>query len=111
MLTPAGEEVLSRRGDLRIDMTGALVDAEQNQILGDAGPITVPEGARVTIAADGTVSHIPRGENALATVISGRIFWLIQNPNTLTKGLDGNIRADATESRTNCRSATRRWRA
>ena len=41
-----GEEVLSRRGDLRIDMTGALVDAEQNQILGDAGPITVPEGAR-----------------------------------------------------------------
>ena len=59
VLTPAGEEVLSRRGDLRIDMTGALVDAEQNQILGDAGPITVPEGARVTIAADGTVSHIP----------------------------------------------------
>ena len=96
VVTPGGEEVLSRRGDLRIDAAGTLVDAEQNQIMGDAGLITVPEGARVTIGADGTVSHIPRGENASATVISGRILLVNPDPETLSKGIDGNIRADAT---------------
>lgn len=96
VLTPAGEEVLSRRGDLRVDATGALVDAEQNQVLGDGGPIFVPADSRVTIAADGTVSHIPKGENALAVVTTGRILLVNPDPETLSKGLDGNIRADAT---------------
>ena len=48
VITPGGEEVLSRRGDLRVDPTGNLVDAEQNQILGDGGPINVPADSRNT---------------------------------------------------------------
>ena len=82
VLTPEGEEVLSRRGDLRIDTTGMLVDAEQNQILGDAGPIFIPADSRVSIGADGTVSHIPKGENALAVVTSGRILLVNPDPET-----------------------------
>ena len=93
VITPAGEEVLSRRGDLRIDPNGNLIDAEQNQILGDGGPINVPADSRVTIGADGTVSFIPRGETALGTVVTGRILLVNPAPETLTKGLDGNIRA------------------
>ena len=95
VLTPSGEEVLSRRGDLRVDANGALVDAEQNQILGDSGPITVPADSRVTIGADGTVSHIPKGESAVATVTTARILLVNPDPDTLTKGLDGKIRANA----------------
>ena len=94
VITPAGEEVLSRRGDLRIDPNGNLIDAEQNQILGDGGPINVPADSRVTIGADGTVSFIPRGETALGTVVTGRILLVNPAPETLTKGLDGNIRAE-----------------
>ena len=95
VITPAGEEILSRRGDLRIDPNGNLIDAEQNQILGDGGPINVPADSQVTIGADGTVSFIPRGETALGTVVTGRILLVKPDPETLTKGLDGNIRADA----------------
>jgi flagellar basal-body rod protein FlgF len=94
VITPGGEEVLSRRGDLRVDPTGNLVDAEQNQILGDGGPINVPADSQVTIGADGTISFIPRGETALGTVVTGRISLVNPNPNNLTKGLDGNIRAE-----------------
>jgi flagellar basal-body rod protein FlgF len=94
VITPGGEEVLSRRGDLRVDPTGNLVDAEHNQILGDGGPINVPADSRVTIGADGTISFIPRGETALGTVVTGRISLVNPNPDNLTKGLDGNIRAE-----------------
>ncbi len=94
VITPAGEEILSRRGDLRIDPNGNLIDAEQNQILGDGGPINVPADSQVTIGADGTVSFIPRGETALGTVVTGRILLVNPAPETLTKGLDGNIRAE-----------------
>ena len=93
-ITPAGEEILSRRGDLRIDPNGNLIDAEQNQILGDGGPINVPADSKVAIGADGTVSFIPRGETALGTVVTGRILLVNPAPETLTKGLDGNIRAE-----------------
>ncbi len=94
VITPAGEEILSRRGDLRIDPNGNLIDAGQNQILGDGGPINVPADSQVTIGADGTVSFIPRGETALGTVVIGRILLVNPAPETLTKGLDGNIRAE-----------------
>ena len=94
VITPAGEEILSRRGDLRIDPNGNLIDAEQNQILGDGGPINVPADSQVTIGVDGTVSFIPRGETALGTVVTGRILLVNPAPETLTKGLDGNIRAE-----------------
>ena len=94
VITPSGEEILSRRGDLRIDPNGNLVDATQNQILGDAGPINVPADSQVTIGADGTVSFIPRGETALGTVITGRILLVNPNSENLIKGLDGNIRAE-----------------
>jgi flagellar basal-body rod protein FlgF len=79
---------------LRVDPTGNLVDAEQNQILGDGGPINVPADSQVTIGADGTISFIPRGETALGTVVTGRISLVNPNPDNLTKGLDGNIRAE-----------------
>ena len=95
VLTPSGEEIVSRRGDLRINPAGNLVDAEQNQILGDGGPINVPAGSQVNIGADGTISYIPQGETALATVVLGRILLVNPDPENLTKGLDGNIRANA----------------
>ncbi len=94
VITPAGEEILSRRGDLRIDPNGNLIDAEQNQILGDGGPINVPADSQVIIGTDGTVSFIPRGETALGTVVTGRILLVNPAPETLTKGLDGSIRAE-----------------
>ena len=95
VITPAGEEVLSRRGDLRLDIDGNLIDATGNQILGDGGPINLPPNSSITIGRDGVISYIPMGETALGRVTQGRISLVNPDPATLSKGLDGHIRAEA----------------
>ena len=94
VITPAGEEVLSRRGDLRLDIDGNLIDATGNQILGDGGPINLPPSSSITIGSDGVISYIPIGETALGRVTQGRISLVNPDPATLSKGLDGHIRAE-----------------
>lgn len=58
--TPGGER-LTRGGALRLDADGRIVDSAGHPLLGEDGPIVVPEGATITIDADGTV----RGNGAV----------------------------------------------
>ena len=50
-----GGEAYTRRGDLSISATGVLQNGDGLPVIGDNGPITVPSGAKVTIAPDGGV--------------------------------------------------------
>jgi fagellar hook-basal body proteins len=50
-----GGESYTRRGDLAISVTGLLENGEGRPVMGDAGPITVPPGALISIAPDGGV--------------------------------------------------------
>ncbi|MDA8781620.1 hypothetical protein N9N16_00265 [Porticoccaceae bacterium] len=50
-----GEIGFTRRGDLRVSVTGVIENAAGHLILGEAGPITVPQGQLVTISPDGTL--------------------------------------------------------
>lgn len=50
-----GGEAYTRRGDLSISPAGVLQNGEGLPVIGEGGPITVPLGARVTIAPDGGV--------------------------------------------------------
>lgn len=60
--TPQGER-LTRGGAFRIDADRRLVDANGNPLLGDRGPITLPENvAEVQVAADGSVRAVVGGE-------------------------------------------------
>jgi flagellar basal body rod protein FlgG len=70
--TPAGER-LTRAGAFRLDAARQLVDAEGNAVLGDAGPVTLPAGTAVTVAADGTVrvDDRPAGRLRLEAVPPG----------------------------------------
>ena len=96
VLTPAGEEVLSRRGDLRITTEGFLVDGVGRQIMSEAGPIAIqPDATSIAIGSDGTISFSPPGNAGAARVALGRIMLVNPDPATLTKGLDGEIRAEA----------------
>ncbi len=52
--TPAGER-LTRAGSFRLDADRRLVDAAGNAVLGETGPIVLPKGAEVDVAADGTI--------------------------------------------------------
>lgn len=50
-----GGEAYTRRGDLTVSPSGVLENGDGLPVLGDAGPVTVPQGARITIAPDGAV--------------------------------------------------------
>ena len=50
-----GGEVYSRRGDLRVAVSGVLENGDGLPVLGAGGPITVPLGAQLSIAEDGAV--------------------------------------------------------
>lgn len=51
-----GTEAYTRAGALEVNPDGTLVTGQGLPMLGDGGPIVIPEGARVDIASDGTVS-------------------------------------------------------
>jgi flagellar basal-body rod protein FlgF len=84
-----GTEAYTRAGALEVDAEGQLVTATGRLVLGDGGPITLPPGARVDIAGDGTLN---------ATVGDGRPqavgrLKLVTPEAPLKRGDDGLFRA------------------
>ncbi|MFM2120484.1 MAG: hypothetical protein RL722_1952 [Pseudomonadota bacterium] len=51
-----GTEAYTRAGALDVDSQGQLVTREGRTVLGEGGPISIPTGAEVEIAPDGTIS-------------------------------------------------------
>ena len=93
VLTPGGEEVLSRRGDLRVDLDGRLVDGVGRQVMSETGPVAIqPDATSIAIGSDGTISFSPPGNAGAARIALGRIMLVNPDPADLTKGLDGEIR-------------------
>jgi len=68
---PDGQDLYTRRGDLSVSASGVLVTGNGSLVLGDNGPITIPQGTNISIANDGTVNMIPPG--ASIEVAVGRI--------------------------------------
>jgi flagellar basal-body rod protein FlgF len=85
-----GTEAYTRAGALEVNTEGTLVNPQGMPMLGDGGPIVIPEGARVDIATDGTVSTRV-GEEPPQTV--GRIKMVVPDAdNPLRRGADGLFR-------------------
>ncbi|MCL7929299.1 flagellar basal body rod protein FlgF [Halomonas llamarensis] len=91
-----GTETYTRRGDLQIDADGILLNVGR-PVIGDGGPINVPQGSEVFIGADGTISAIPEGVGPEALVNVGRIKLATPEPGELTRGEDGLFRAPENE--------------
>jgi flagellar basal-body rod protein FlgF len=53
-----GTEVYTRRGDLKITANGVLTTGKGNVVLGDNGPITLPDAAKIQISPDGVVNGV-----------------------------------------------------
>ena len=84
-----GTEGYTRAGALEVNADGQLVTATGRTVVGDGGPIAVPAGARVEVAADGTIN---------ATVGNGRPqgigrLKLVTPEAPLKRGEDGLFRA------------------
>src|SRR3546814_10330650 len=68
-----GSESYTRAGELRLTPDGLLTDSRGNLVLGDGGPISVPQSAQMNIGADGTVSVVPMGQGPETIAAVGRI--------------------------------------
>ncbi len=58
---PDGSEAYTRAGDLTTDNAGILKTGAGHIVLGEGGPITIPEAAKVDIGKDGTISITQTG--------------------------------------------------
>ena len=94
-----GTEAYTRGGSLDVNAEGNLVTTSGLTVLGDGGPISVPQDNAVSIAADGTVSAT--AANGRSTSIGKLKLVTPEGPLTrgtdgLFRGADGDLSADAT---------------
>jgi flagellar basal-body rod protein FlgF len=89
---PDGTEAYTRAGDLRIGTGGLLTTGAGHLVLGNGGPVAIPDNSSLLIGGDGTVSVQPigQGPETLATV--DRIKLVNPDPAALRKGSDGLFR-------------------
>lgn len=96
VLADDGTEAYTRRGDLQLDSDGVLLSVGR-PVMGDGGPLALPQGAQVSIGADGTISAIPQGEGPAALVDVGRIKLVTPDEQGLIRGDDGLFRVPLNE--------------
>lgn len=86
-----GVEGLTRRGDLRINELGQLLNGAGDQILGDNGPIALPPFQSASIGSDGTVSFVPLGGQPQDVAALDRIKLVNPPTDLLKKNESGQI--------------------
>jgi flagellar basal-body rod protein FlgF len=84
-----GNEAYTRAGALELSAEGTLQTLSGLAVMGDGGPIVVPQGASVTIGSDGTVTA-KQGTTPPTPV--GRIRLVNPPAGELSKGPDGLMR-------------------
>lgn len=90
--TADGNEAYTRGGRLEVSANGELVTERGLQVMGEGGPIALPPDNRYEIAADGTVSAVPRTGNRNATEVVGRLKLVNPDEAELKRGEDGLFR-------------------
>lgn len=87
-----GREAYTRAGNLRVDPQGQLLTATGLQVMGDAGPISVPPHASLLVGVDGTISVVPQGQGPETRSVVGRIKLVDPPTNTLMRADSGVFR-------------------
>ncbi|WP_226632967.1 flagellar basal body rod protein FlgF [Novosphingobium profundi] len=87
-----GGEAYTRRGDLSVTVTGVLQNGDGLPVIGQNGPITLPPGARITVAPDGALLMAdPAVPEAPPTRLD--VMKLVSTTgSTITKTLAGQFR-------------------
>lgn len=87
-----GREAYTRNGSFQVLPSGILQTRSGQNVVGDAGPITIPPDSEVTIAKDGTVSTVPSGTQPSQVVVVGRIKLVNPPEAQLVRGEDALFR-------------------
>ncbi|GGA27770.1 flagellar basal-body rod protein FlgF [Dyella nitratireducens] len=86
---PDGTEAYTRAGDLQLGPDGSLTDSRGNPVMGSGGPITIPDAAKISIGADGTISTVPMGQGPDTVAAVGQIKLVNPDPTQMSEGADG----------------------
>jgi flagellar basal-body rod protein FlgF len=84
-------EAYTRSGSLQVDSNGVLRTISGNPVLGDGGPITIPDNNIITIGADGTISAAPIQTPSQTNQV-GRLKLVNPDERQLDRGSDGLFR-------------------
>ena len=87
-----GTEAYTRNGSLKLDENGVLQTHDGLNVMGDAGPLSIPSGRNVAIAKDGTISLVPDGSEAKSLTTVGRLKLVNPPEADLVRGDDGLFR-------------------
>ncbi len=90
---PDGSSAYTRAGDLHTTSAGLLETGAGHPVLGNDGPIALPPYEKLEIAADGTISILPVGQEATTLATIDRIKLVNASSEDLIKGEDGLLRA------------------
>ncbi len=89
---PDGTEAYTRAGNMSISINGQLLTGAGHPVLGDNGPILIPETQKIEIGTDGTISVVPIGQSPSTLAEVGRIRVVSPPHESMYKGEDGLIR-------------------
>ncbi|MDJ0881359.1 MAG: flagellar basal body rod protein FlgF [Gammaproteobacteria bacterium] len=87
-----GSLAYSRRGDFRTDPSGLLLNGANQIVMGEGGPITIPEFESLVIGRDGTISIRAAGQAANTLVAVDRLMLVKPDLANLERGTDGLFR-------------------
>ena len=89
---PDGSEAYTRAGDLRVDPSGLLMTGRGDLVLGNAGPVSIPPNAGLTMGTDGSITVQPLGQGPEALSLIDRLKLVNPDVKQLAKGEDGLLR-------------------
>ncbi|MBT3203475.1 MAG: flagellar basal-body rod protein FlgF [Gammaproteobacteria bacterium] len=87
-----GSQAYTRRGDFKTDPTGLLLNGSDQIVMGEGGPITIPDFESLVIGRDGTISIRAKGQAANALVVVDRLKMVKPEQSNLERGSDGLFR-------------------
>lgn len=90
--TPDGGEAYTRDGGFVLDEAGTMRTRSGLTILGDGGPLVIPQGNRVLIGNDGSVSAVPTTGADRNPQLIGQIKLVNPERAEVYKGEDGLFR-------------------
>jgi len=85
----SGEEAYTRRGDLKVDQLGRLMNGEGKQLMGNAGPIVLPPFEKIEVAKDGTISILALGDDPAVVANVSQLKLVKPDLTEMEKGEDG----------------------
>ena len=84
-----GQEAYTRAGDFKVSSNGVLQTQTGEAVLGENGPITIPDDTPVMFGKDGTVSALVPGVNPSTMDVLGRLKLVNPPANSMQRREDG----------------------